>query len=161
MLITSGSFIFIPPIPIISIAEDTPTSTEKMDNDFINGTCDQVQIIKTCKGNELRLDVYENCTWLKMNPVTKPEPRDDMMLAAVYGTDKIVLYGGRGDLVPRLGDTWVYDLGDNTWTEKFPTNDPKPRDASSMAAIWGTDKVMVFGGAGWGCGAIQAPQRGP
>jgi hypothetical protein len=129
-------------------AENCPTSTEGAYNDFINGTCDKVQVIKTCKGTELWLDTYEDSAWLYMNQTIKPPSRDDHMMAAVYGTDKIVLYGGRDSVSARLNDTWVYDLSDNTWIQKFPTDDPGPRDASSMAAIWGTDKVLMFGGAG-------------
>ncbi|WP_455391694.1 Kelch repeat-containing protein, partial [[Eubacterium] cellulosolvens] len=148
MLTFSGLIIFTPTIPMISSAVDTPTVTERADNDFINGTCDKVQVIKTCKGNELRLDTYEDCTWLYLNPATKPPARDDHMMAAVWGTDKIVMYGGRNFVSARYNDTWVYDLSDNTWTQKFPIDNPGHRDATSMAAIWGTDKVLIFGGAG-------------
>jgi hypothetical protein len=133
---------------MISSAVDTPTVTDKADNDFFNGTLDNVQVLETYKGNELRLDANEDCAWQYMKPVTKPPPRDIPIMAAVYGTDKIVVYGGRGDFGTRLGDTWIYDLSDNIWTERFPDDDPGPRDGSSMATIWGTDKVMFYGGAG-------------
>jgi hypothetical protein len=117
------------------------------DNDFINGTFDNVTVLNTYNGNELSLDIYENATWLNMNPITKPAGRDVHMMAAVYGTDKIVLYAGRYDEEAWYNDTWVYDKSDNTWTEKFPAINPGPRGESAMTAIWGTDKVMIFGGA--------------
>jgi hypothetical protein len=68
------------------------------------------------------------------------------MMAPVYGTDKIVLYGGIYRYDRWYNDTWVYDKSDNTWTEKFPVNSPGNRSESSMVTIWGTDKVMMFGG---------------
>jgi hypothetical protein len=67
-------------------------------------------------------------------------------MASVYGFNKVVVYGGY-DMWTRFNDTWVYDLINNSWINTYPKVSPGPRDASSMASIWGEDKVLIFGGA--------------
>jgi len=149
ILMFSSFLIFNPQNLKISSAEYCPSSTEGDYNDFINGTYDYVQVLETCKGNELRLEMYEDCIWLNITSTTKPAPRMFYQMAAVHGTDKIVLYGGAYGFAQYhwYNDTWVYDHSDNTWTQKFPVNCPGNRSESAMAAIWGTDKVMIIGGA--------------
>lgn len=83
-------------------------------------------------------------TWADMNPDVKPSERIYTGLASI-GTDKVLLYGGRNEGGEILDDTWIYDLGDNTWTQDASGISPGPRAIHSMSHI-GDDKVMLFGG---------------
>jgi hypothetical protein len=65
-----------------------------------------------------------------------------MEMAPIYGTDKVLLFGG----YINLDDTWVYDLSDNNWTFKSPKTKPPGRYFQSMSPIHGSDKVVMFGG---------------
>lgn len=87
--------------------------------------------------------------WVQMIPVNGgPGPRQFHDIAYL-GDDKVLLFGGYGNLndVHPLGDTWVYDLSDNTWTNMSPPSPPAGRVDLKMAYI-GCDRVMMFGGAG-------------
>lgn len=91
-------------------------------------------------------DVGEN-KWINQSPEISPVARDLSAMAPVYGTNKVVLYGGNAGGL-QLSDTWVYDLNDNTWTEKKPTSDPHKVNSHKLASIYGTDKVLCYGGVG-------------
>jgi hypothetical protein len=64
---------------------------------------------------------------------------------ANIGEDKVLLFGGYKGSYIYVDDTWVYDLSDNTWTQKNPPSKPSARGSSAMANIGG-DKVLLFGG---------------
>jgi hypothetical protein len=86
-------------------------------------------------------------SWINMTPNPCPKGRDLHAMAGIYGTDKVLLYGGnRNGYQPT--DTWVYDLSNNTWTEKTPASNPGGVNSHSMASIHGTDKVVLFGAIG-------------
>ena len=82
LLLFLALLIIIPQNFQISSAKDSSRSTEKVYSDFINGTYDHVQVLETCKGNELRLDMYEDCTWLNVTPLLRPGARWSNMMAA-------------------------------------------------------------------------------
>ena len=63
---------------------------------------------------------------------------------APLGGDQVLLFGG-GGTSNLLGDTWVYDLSDNTWTRQALRAGPSPRVSSAMAYLCG-DQVLLFGG---------------
>lgn len=96
---------------------------------------------------------YSTDSWVDKNPGgSKPSARGYAAMAAIPGDDKVVLFGGsRGGTY--YGDTWVYDLSDNKWTEVLPrpsATEPSDRSGPIMALIDGTDKVLLFGGStGW------------
>jgi hypothetical protein len=61
---------------------------------------------------------------------------------ASLGGDRALLIGGSAVF---CGDTWVYDLSDNTWTDKAPDGAPSGRYDHAMASL-GADQVLLFGG---------------
>jgi hypothetical protein len=70
--------------------------------------------------------------------------RREHAMATIWGTDKVLLFGGMAPSVN--AETWIYDLSDDNWYQKFPGNNPSARYSHLMSSIWGTDKVLLFGG---------------
>jgi hypothetical protein len=73
--------------------------------------------------------------------VSKPSARCNHAMAYIGG-DRVLLFGGG---LPLNNETWVYDLSENTWTQKSPSSKPSPRDHHAMAYI-SDGKVLFFGG---------------
>jgi N-acetylneuraminic acid mutarotase len=80
-------------------------------------------------------------TWTNQIPTAPSARRGHAM--AFLGGDQVLLFGGSDDFLK--GDTWVYDLGDGTWTEKAPAAAPSSRWYHAMASLGG-DQVLLFGG---------------
>ena len=59
------------------------------------------------------------------------------------GGDQVLLFGG--DDGSADDETWVYDLSEDTWTQKTPGTSPTARYYHAMAYIGG-DQVLLFGG---------------
>jgi hypothetical protein len=90
---------------------------------------------------------FSEQSWINRTPNPGPTGRDLHAMAGIYGTDKVLLYGGnRNGYQPT--DTWIYDLSNNIWTEKTPLSNPGGVNCHSMASIFGTDKVLLFGAIG-------------
>jgi hypothetical protein len=71
-------------------------------------------------------------------------------IAAVVG-DRLVIHGGSdstdGLTFTPLGDTWVFDLASESWSQLMTTGDPSPRLFHAAVGHTGsTDTVYVFGG---------------
>lgn len=81
--------------------------------------------------------------WVQKSPSSKPTARENHALTYI-GDDKVILYGGWTG--SKNGETWIYDLSDNTWTQQSPTNSPGIRTDHAMAYLGG-DKVLMFGGS--------------
>jgi hypothetical protein len=58
------------------------------------------------------------------------------------GNGQVLLFGGEW---PMDAETRVYDLSDNTWTQKTPSVAPSARGVHAMASI-ASDQVLLFGG---------------
>ncbi|KAA0230176.1 T9SS C-terminal target domain-containing protein [candidate division KSB1 bacterium] len=82
--------------------------------------------------------------WTAKNPATKPSLRFNHDMAYIGG-DQVLLFGGILTSFSSDGETWVYDLNDNAWTQKAPAASPSPRESHAMAYIGG-DQVLLFGG---------------
>jgi len=77
-------------------------------------------------------DLNDN-RWVNMEPSGDiPDKRMDLGMAAIPGTDNALLFGGQvgGDY---NDETWIYDLSDNEWTLKNPSNKPSGRNCFAMA----------------------------
>ena len=83
-------------------------------------------------------------SWSNTEPATGPPERRSHATAWIGG-DQVLLFGGRDGSSFDLGDTWVYDLSDNTWTNMAPATGPSPRVGHAMAWLGG-DQVFLFGG---------------
>jgi hypothetical protein len=88
-------------------------------------------------------DLSDN-NWTLKNPASKPIARAYHGMASLGG-DKVLLFGGVGQSIPLLGDTWVYDLSDDAWTQKSPSSTPGDRYTHLMSSIGG-NKVLLSGG---------------
>jgi len=56
--------------------------------------------------------------WTQKNPSTKPSARNIHTMAYI-GNGKVLLYGGLTES-GKNGETWIYDLSENTWTQMNP-----------------------------------------
>ncbi len=87
--------------------------------------------------------------WEKKNPANAPSIRSDHSFANIYRTDKVVLFGGDCSNCagsPYYQDTWMYDLSEDSWTQKNVTTSPSNRSKHASAMIYDNDKVLMFGG---------------
>ncbi|MEM2899185.1 MAG: kelch repeat-containing protein [Thermoplasmata archaeon] len=82
-----------------------------------------------------------------------PRCRSEHALATIYSGSRVLLFGGN-DGNGLLGDTWVYDRITNVWTKKEVVSSPSPRMGHAMAGIYGTDKVLLYGGHYYSGGSI-------
>ncbi len=64
--------------------------------------------------------------WTQQSPSPKP-PARYLFNMAYIGDDKVVAFGGKKSTPGYLGDTWVYDFSDDTWTEMSPVASPSMR----------------------------------
>ena len=87
---------------------------------------------------------FNNNTWTKMNPGTKPSRRGHAM-AYDAESDRVILFGGKSGS-QRLLDTWAYDFDTNTWTKMTPATGPSARCCHAMAYDAESDRVVLFGG---------------
>ncbi|MCK5560701.1 MAG: hypothetical protein KAJ51_08920, partial [Thermoplasmata archaeon] len=143
-----SSILFIPQLTTVQAGS---TWTQTSDKDFHNGTFENITMVGI--GDDTELTIIKNQhTWTKRTHTYGPSFRRYSQLATIYGTDKIMLFGGDGDYIPPSHtnnmryDTWVYDLSDNNWSEKSPGNYPPPRERHGLASIYGDDKVLLYGG---------------
>jgi hypothetical protein len=119
------------------------TWTQTTDLDFNKGELNNVSIEGQGINGELKLELYGE--WINKSPQNNPEGRASHAMTPIYGTDKVLLFGG-ANYVGYLNDTWIFDYSDNNWTNKKPLNAPSGRHSHSMASVYGTDKVVLFGG---------------
>jgi hypothetical protein len=107
---------------------------------------------------------YATNTWSNAQPQGElPAPRFDHAMAYDQIANKVFLFGGGAgspwttadDMweydygyangVGRLGDTWAYDAGAQTWHNLSPTVGPSPRAFYAMAYA-GAGRTVLFGG---------------
>jgi parallel beta-helix repeat protein len=91
-------------------------------------------------------------TWTDRTPSTipsnYPSARENHAMATIWGTDKVILYGGIDGSSKLLDDTWVYDVSDKSWTKmnNWNKDPPKARENHAIATIYATGDVLLFGG---------------
>jgi hypothetical protein len=147
VLICSGIQIITIDDPIIGKASAGSTWIQTTDQDFNNGTLNNLVVLGSGPNAEIRA---QRGAWNEVRPLVEPyippipSPRQFHAMATILYTEKVLLYGGSNGT--NLDDTWIYDFGNNVWTPvETPTN-PGPRQRHAMAPVWGTDKVVMFGG---------------
>ncbi|MFX0204992.1 MAG: kelch repeat-containing protein [Candidatus Hodarchaeota archaeon] len=90
-------------------------------------------------------------TWTQQTPPSSPSERFGHAMVYDSTSDKVILFGGYGVIEgDYLGDTWVYDLGDNTWTQQAPFPSPSARIFHAMVYDSTSDKTILFGGSSGG-----------
>lgn len=98
-------------------------------------------------------------TWLKViddADLNAPAGRAEVGNSMVYDkhNNVFILFGGmcadpklnRCDRGVSLGDTWVYDIATNTWTEMYPTVSPSARERHSLVYDEVNQITLLFGG---------------
>jgi N-acetylneuraminic acid mutarotase len=95
---------------------------------------------------------YHRNRWTNLHPMHPPTPRMTHYMAFEPRTNRLVLFGGF--LAPydqAAGDTWIYDVATNRWSQAFPKHSPAPRAWHVLSRTNGP--VVLFGGgpdqAGW------------
>lgn len=84
-------------------------------------------------------------TWTDMNPVVAPCPRTFYGMAYDSDNKVVVLFGGLDNYGSLLGDTWIYNVKTNTWTNMNPAVAPSPREGSALAYDSKNKKVVLHG----------------
>jgi len=87
--------------------------------------------------------------WTDMKPAQAPRGRKYHAMAYDERADRVVLFGGAPgpqDGETPLGDTWIYDLARNEWTEARPATAPTARGWHAMTYDTGLGRVVLFGG---------------
>ncbi len=118
-------------------------------NDFNNGTFNNTTIQGSGDNAELLINLSELAEWSFKSTTKKPRDRYGHGMASIWGTDKVLLFGGKFGNYNYLNDTWIYDYSDNNWTEVIIGNNPIGRYCHAMVSIHGDDKVILFGGHYW------------
>lgn len=119
--------------------------TQTTNSDFKDGIFDKSVCVGSNEFGELRLNFSYVNEWSKTNPISSPSDREYHIMASIYNTDKILLFGGHWGTYK--DETWIYDYSENNWINKNPQGlKPSGRAGHAMASIHGTDKVLLFGG---------------
>ena len=90
---------------------------------------------------------FSDDEWYNRTTGVAPPARRDGAMSGIENTDKVMLFGGN-DWSKNLDDTWVYDVGDNTWTQMSPATKPPARCGHALTPVAGNESVLLFGGLG-------------
>ncbi|UCH89076.1 MAG: hypothetical protein JSV49_00040, partial [Thermoplasmata archaeon] len=105
----------------------------------------------TTYDNETWIYNYTLNTWTNMTPSLSlpgdPSPRYGHAMAAIWGTEYVVLFGGWEEFFGIDDDTWVYNRTNNSWQQKWPASDPMPRYNHAMTSVWGNTTAVLYGGS--------------
>ncbi|MHA2303524.1 MAG: Kelch repeat-containing protein, partial [Candidatus Thorarchaeota archaeon] len=88
---------------------------------------------------------YNSNTWTNMSPAVAPSRRVGTGLVYDEESDLIVLFGGQYGTT-QYGDTWIYDVNTNTWTNMSPAVAPENRAWPGMVYDSKSDLIILFGG---------------
>ena len=95
-------------------------------------------------------DMSDN-TWIQKSPSSNPTARYNHAMAFI-GDDKVLLFGGQYPGGTFHGETWIYDLSDDSWTQQDPTVSWPGHTQIVTGRQWhdlsyiGDDKVILYGG---------------
>ena len=148
-IVSTGLFLVILSDHQSSMVPAVSTWTQTSDRNFKNGTLHNLTLIGSGSSAGLEIDLSEFHDWTNMNTTGGPDYKYYHTMTPIYGTDKVLLFGGQGNPGTKYYDeTWIYDLSDNTWTIKYPKNGIRPGKGNGrgLAPVFGDDKVVLFGG---------------
>ncbi len=95
---------------------------------------------------------YSTNSWTNRNPTNPPPARSSHALAynaAAVPWNATILFGGRNG-INLLNDTWAYNYASNSWSNRNPASKPLARAEHALAYDTSADRVVLFGGTGWG-----------
>lgn len=101
--------------------------------------------------------------WRQISATNKsdqfPAPRRDSSIGFDKARNQLIIFGGRGD--KNYGDTWIFDLGSETWTKVDATIDSDgvsiPERRFSM--VYGTEGDNFYVATGEFAGEGDLPRR--
>jgi hypothetical protein len=93
--------------------------------------------------------VYDLATsrWSLRSPAISPGPRERAAMVFDEKKGVAVMFGG-WDGNDTVNETWLYDLGADTWTLASPVRSPAGRYGHAMAYDPWSEDVVLFGGSG-------------
>ena len=91
---------------------------------------------------------YTNNTWANITPSVGPSPRAGAGMVYDSRADRVILFGGVISSTGSVGDTWVFDYSNDTWTNRTPGTAPTARGLPNMVYDSRADQTILFGGAG-------------
>ena len=91
---------------------------------------------------------FNTNAWTDMAPGLSPPATLCDAMAYDSESDRVILFGGYVSGVGVSNDTWAYDFNTNTWTNLDPPAKPPVRYEHAMAYDSGSDRLIMFGGAG-------------
>jgi len=126
---------------------------------FIGG--DQVLLFggyDTFEDDETWVFDLGDTTWTQLSPSAKPSVRQASDMAYIGG-DQVLLFGGRLPGAVRSDETWIFDLGETSWTLDANTTQPSARnyhrlsetsmDGSSLPILFGGDEASGYDDDTW------------
>lgn len=86
---------------------------------------------------------WDGAKWSVVSLSPSPQARWGAAMAALPDGGPILLYGGQGDDLSLLGDTWTLDGG---WSNITAVPTPSPRANASLAPSPSSNSLILFGG---------------
>ncbi|MCW4051153.1 MAG: hypothetical protein NWE89_15630 [Candidatus Bathyarchaeota archaeon] len=86
-------------------------------------------------------------TWEEITTSVRPSGRFNHMMVYLPDRHQVFLFGGFSAR-DRIGDTWLYDIEGNMWTQLHPTDTPSMRSDAAIAYDEENRVVVLFGGYG-------------
>src|SRR2546428_204472 len=129
--------------PQISVSEDEGYDSEA-DRFIVFGGA----ITATEFTNSIWSYDYANNTWANITPRVGPSPRAGAGMAYDSAADRVILFGGVISNTGSVGDTWVFDYSNDTWTNRTPGTAPAARGLPDMVYDSSGDQTILFGGVG-------------
>ncbi|WP_455392935.1 Kelch repeat-containing protein [[Eubacterium] cellulosolvens] len=151
LLIAAGLLMFLQSIPDKDLASAESTWTQTSDDDFTNGTFNNIVLNGTGEAAKLEMGSCGASKWIDKTPTPRPagypSQRYDHQMVTIGTTDKVFMFG-HTIYSNKENESWVYDLSDNKWTFMQPANNPHIMKYPKIASVWTDDKVVLFGGCG-------------
>jgi hypothetical protein len=132
-----------------------PSPWNRLSPGMVFSSRDNAMVMFGGQGNNdtWALDVVTK-RWVQLLPggaPGSPPARAQLTNSLVYDSanDVFILFGGclcTGNGGPSAGDTWVYRLSTNTWTNMSPPVSPPARQAHTMVYDSANQVVVLFGG---------------
>ncbi|MEM3567438.1 MAG: fibronectin type III domain-containing protein [Thermoplasmata archaeon] len=88
---------------------------------------------------------YATNTWTQKITTQNPGGLEEPAFAFDEGTGKCILFGGNTGTTLK-GETWAYDVVQNTWNNLNPSSSPTPRWLAKMTYLPQLKKLVMFGG---------------
>jgi beta propeller repeat protein len=136
----------------IVVWQENGSHTNDWDIYMYDMEANEMRIISNASGDQINPAIYKDrIVWQDGRNFGKyPKPaipkRFGHGMTSIFGEDKVMTFGGWKAAGQKHDDTWVFDYSNYTWTDKNPVNKPSARLYHAMAAVYGEDKTVLFGG---------------